>query len=328
MSNLKVVNNSKPQYSVKQIASMIKNKTWPDKQKYSVKDFLTEETPGVFIPNIERIIQVRPILYSITFVNSMVTKQKNKPDKSKIEMGTVIYFPEEVKINDDFIIPADSTWLDDGIHTTMINIRLDILEADYNVVNFKEHLNSDVSKLRRLGNLLNISDNSKQETEDEAIKLEFYEMMDRNVEEGREAKPTKEQYGDFLDAYDQINQETLSSWVSHHKQYGGRRKPLRPYTTLELEERKTKLENKTAYDDYSVLNPNHLSNWKDGVLSAIWKQCYDEEKDKALVILYASNTRQQKEIESKTYLDNIRDYYKKTSEKYGLTIAVIFLPNK
>ena len=328
MKNLKVVSNSKPQYSVKQISDKIKTDTWPDKQKYSVKDYLIEETPGVFVPNIEIIIQVRGVLYDIAYVNKQVTKQKNRPDKSKLLKGTVVYFPEEVKMNDDFIIPADSTWLIDGTHGTMIKFKLDIEEFDYNVVNFKEHLNSEVSKLKRLGNLLNVREDSKLECEDDSIKIEFYEMMDRNFKEGKDAKPTSEQYDDFLDAYEQINQETLSSWVSHHKEYGGRRKPLRPYTKLELEDRKTNLENKTAYDDYSVLSPYHLSNWDDNVLSAIWKQCHKEMQDKALVILYASNTRQQKQLEGDKMKNSIKKWYKETGEKYGLTIDVIFLPTK
>jgi len=98
MKNLKVVSNSKPQYSVKQISDKIKTDTWPDKQKYSVKDYLIEETPGVFVPNIEIIIQVRGVLYDISYVKKVM----HKNDYDVTYLGCVDIDDDDDDIKDNY----------------------------------------------------------------------------------------------------------------------------------------------------------------------------------------------------------------------------------
>jgi hypothetical protein len=330
MSNLKVVNNSKPQYSVKQISDMIKADTWSNKQSYPTSDFLTEESPGVFIPNKEMIFQVRDVLYVVEFVDKQVIKINNTGDKSNLKKGTVVYFPEEVKLYTNLTVPADSVLLIDDTHGTVIKHRVGIKEYDYNIVNFKEHLNSDRTSLRRLGNLINFRVDEVLGLEDTAIKLEFYEIIDKNVEEGKEAKPTEDQQKDFLKCYEQINQATLTNWIAHHSVHGGRREPRKPWTEIELKERKTKHSKLEEYQNHAILNPTHLSNWNDGVLSQVWKECHEKNRKKALAIIYASNARQQEDLDdvNEVMKKRVKRYYKESGKFFGITIDVIFLPTK
>ena len=84
-------------------------------------------------------------------------------------------------------------------------------------------------------------------------KLEFWSLMDTELRMEKHAKPTREEQDDFLNDYPQINQPTLTNWMSHHKE-GGRRATIQ-YNDKQLDDFKVTLSNMETYKDYTILQP-------------------------------------------------------------------------
>ena len=77
-TNLSVVSNNS--YTPKEIISMIMNDTWKSKQAYDIRDFMIEDSPNYFIPNLSKLLQVREFTYNNDFVETAVTYVKNTND--------------------------------------------------------------------------------------------------------------------------------------------------------------------------------------------------------------------------------------------------------
>ena len=195
-TNLSVVSNNL--YTPKEIVSMIMNDTWKSKQPYDIRDFMIEDSPNYFIPNLSKLLQVREFTYNNDF------------------------FGKKIQGNSEFTLG--------GTHGGVIKTRLGIFEDEYYVINFKLHLNSDTMKVVRIGNLLNQRRKRFNDLSDESIRNEFYQLMDKRKKDGLEAKPSDEEKRDFLDAYPQISIMTIANWIAHHKKDGGRREPRITYT--------------------------------------------------------------------------------------------------
>lgn len=307
-TNLSVVSNNL--YTPKQIVSMIMNDTWKSKQPYDIRDFMIEDSPNYFIPNLSKLLQVREFTYNNDFVETAVTYVKNTEDYSGLEKGVIIYFPEDA----DFFgkkIQGNSEFTLGGTHGGVIKTRLGIFEDEYYVINFKLHLNSDTMKVVRIGNLLNQRRKRFNDLSDESIRNEFYQLMDKRKKDGLEAKPSDEEKRDFLDAYPQISIMTIANWIAHHKKDGGRREPRITYTQKELQTVKTKYKDSMEYDDYAILSPMHLDGWKEDVIaqSVYSKTKYD--KDKVLVTFYASSHAQMALLDDKDnkFKKKVRKYY-------------------
>ena len=252
-----------------EIATAIKKGIWKDTQEFDVLDFLKKVGPNdEFVPNPEKMLQIRHIQISWGFVNKAVTKIETTGDKSGLDKkGTVIFFPDDAEY-EGIKIRAGSFCIADGSHGTLISQRVDELKKEYYLVNFKHDLDSNVLKLKRLANKLNEMFEESQGIDDNDIRNEFWSLMDTRIDNGEDAKPTREQQDDFLNDYPQINQPTLTNWMSHHKE-GGRRAATIQYTDNELDDFKIELGNMEAYKDYTILQPMVLNAWNDKALARV-----------------------------------------------------------
>ena len=51
-----------------EIATMTKEGTWPDSQEFNVLDFLKKSGPDEYVPNLEKMLQVRNIQINFEFI--------------------------------------------------------------------------------------------------------------------------------------------------------------------------------------------------------------------------------------------------------------------
>jgi len=253
-------------YTPSEIAIAIKEGTWKDIQEFNVLDFLKKVGPDEYVPNPKKMLQVRKIQINFEFIDRQVTKVETTGDKSGLDKkGTVVFFPDNAQY-EGVNIQAGSYCIIGGAHGTVISYRVGEYKKEYNLVNFKHDLDSNVLKLKRLGNKLNETFNEKQGTENDDIKLEFWSLMDSRVENGEDAKPTREQQDDFLQEYPQIKQATVTNWMAHHKE-GGRRASTIQYSDTELEDFKVSLSVMECYKDYTILTPTVLNSWDNKALA-------------------------------------------------------------
>ena len=238
-SQLKVITSNIKILSPNEICQLIKTDSWRSVQKIVLDDYVIEVEPSTFIPNVTKHFQSRPIIHNPEFVQKKVTESKN--GVTYREKSTIVYFPEKATINSK-VIESNSYLFIGGIHGILIDRHLGKLEKDANIINFKIDLNSEVWKVNRLANLLNIPKVEEQALENDAIKLEIHRMMDSRAEQGLDAKPSEEQRKGFFNDYSQLEPAAWSNYVSSHK-LGGRRDPDRVYTQAELDAFKTELEN-------------------------------------------------------------------------------------
>ncbi len=325
-------------YTPSEIALSIKEDRWKDVQEFKVRDFLKKVSPDEYVPNPKKFIQVKDKLIDWSFIEKTVTKIKTTNDFSGLKKkGTVVYFPEGGKY-EGMQIPAGSFAVVGGSHGTVISERVSILKKLYNLVNFKHDLDSNILKLRRLGNKLNEEFVESQGLNNESIKLEFWALMDNRIERGYDAKPTRVEQDDFLQEYPQINQATLTNWMAHHKE-GGRRAATIQYTDTELDDYKVKLSNMQSYKDYNILEPMVLGAWNDRAISravieserGLNEKPLDarQGKKKVLVPLWAKSATDMQRLEKGDIQKTIEDKYNTWCKHIGFdALEATFLPWK
>ena len=320
------------------IATAIKEDRWPDVQKFEVKSFLKRVAPDEYVPNPEKMLQVRKIQINFEFINKQVTKVETTGDKSGLDKkGTVVFFPEDAEY-EGLKIPAGSYCIIGGAHGTVISYRVGVFKKEYNLVNFKHDLNSNILHLRRLGNKLNETFNEKNPFENDDIKLEFWSMMDSRIDAGEDAKPTKEEQQDFLNDYPQINQATVTNWMAHHKE-GGRRAATMQYTDKQLDDFKVDLSVMECYKDYNILQPMVLGAWNDKALARVIIESERglnvtpldarQGKKKVLVPLWAKSATDMQRLEKGDIQGTIEDMYNKWCKHMSFdALEATFLPWK
>ena len=313
-AQLKIINNDEKTLTYNQIVDLIKTNNWNSVQKIAIDDYVVEVEPNTFIPNVAKHFQSRPIIHDPEFVKKKVTESKN--GETYREKSTLVYFPEKAKINNQ-IIESNSYLFIGGIHGTLIDRHLGILEKDANIINFKIDLNSEAWMVNRIANMLNIPKLEQQALENDAIKLEIHRLMDDRVEQGLDPKPTDEERESFLKDYPQLDSAMWSNYVSSHK-LGGRRDPDRVYTQAELDAFKTQLENMNQYSGYYITNPCAVASWDSAVLGRAMIACCDKEMKKLLIPLYAKNVTQTEALRSGKLEPKIKNTMKNLKEFYGM----------
>ena len=290
-AELKLVsNNCEPS----EIAVLTKRGKWKDIQEMNIDNYVYEVSPNEYAPKMDSIIQSRMVTYNPELVAMNVRKSKSGVSFS--EPSTIVYFPEKATINGK-VIESNSYLVIGGIHGALIDRHLGKLEKNANIINFKIDLNSEVWKVNRLANLLNIPKVEEQALENDAIKLEIHRLMDSRAEQGLDAKPSEEQRKGFFNDYSQLDTAAWSNYVSSHK-LGGRREPDKVYTQAELDAFKTQLENMSQYDGYCITDPCAVASWNSAILGRALITCCNNEMKKLLIPLYAKNATQTKSLKS------------------------------
>ena len=324
-------------YTPSEIALMIKEDRWKDVQEFDVRSFLKKVAPDEYVPNPKKFIQVKDKLIDWEFIEKTVTKIQTSNDFSGLTKGTVVYFPEGGEY-EGMTILAGTFAVIGGSHGTVLSERVGVLKKEYNLINFKHDLDSNILKLRRLGNKLNDKFVQDQGLNNESIKLEFWALMDSRVERGEDAKPTRAEQDDFLKDYSQISQATLTNWMAHHKE-GGRRAAAIQYTDTELDDFKVKLSNMECYKDYNILEPMVLGAWNDRAIS---RAVIESErglnvkpldarqgKKKVLVPLWAKSATDMQRLEKGDIQQTIEDKYNTWCRHMGFdALEATFVPWK
>ena len=235
-------------------------------------------------------------------------------------MPVVIYFSTEVEY-EGTVFPDNSYALLDRNHGVVIKVRCDIFTSDCYVVNFDEDLDSKLSNIRALGNLLNTVVEETQSTTAESIKIEYHQLMDERVVDGLDASPSKEQNAVFLSRYPFINSGSIRNFSSSHET-GGRKKPLKVWSTPELSVEHTKISKR--YPDWLVMMPMGCAEWKgERVGLATW-DTMDELKDKVIFVMHAKTVSQAE----KKYQDKIEKRFVGWAKEYNREVKIIFLSSK
>jgi hypothetical protein len=145
--------------------------------------------------------------------------------------------------------------------------------------------------------------------------------MDERVVDGLDASPSKEQNAVFLRRYAFINSNSLKNFVSSHET-GGRKKPLKVWSTPELSVQHRKISNR--YPEWLVMNPMGCAEWKgERVGLATWDSM-DELKDKIIFIMHAKTVNQAE----KSYQNRIEKRFVDWAKEYNREVKLIFLGSK
>ena len=321
-----------------EIATMTKEGTWPDSQEFNVLDFLKKTGPDEYVPNLEKMLQIRDIQINWDFIDRAVTKIETTGNRDGLnKKGTVVFFPDDAEY-ERTKIRAGSFCVIDGSHGTVITQRVGQLKKEYYLVNFKHDLDSNVLKLKRLANKLNEIFEESQGTGNNDIRNEFWSLMDSRIEDGECAKPTREEQDDFLDEYRQINQGTLTNWMAHHKE-GGRRAATIQYSDLQLGDFKVQLSTMECYKNYTILQPMVLGAWNDKALARVIIESERglnvkpldarQGKKKVLVPLWAKSATAMQALEKGDIQQTIEDSYNTWCRHMGFdALEATFLPWK
>ena len=305
--------------TTKEIATQIKSGEYPTERRDTTQ-FFNKLGDGVYVPDEDTRIQVRDTDRDISRVDRGVNKIKSTGDVSGLKPLTLIYFP---KWNIEKLV--------NGNHTAEMEVNCGIFEADAHIVNFDEQLGGSMAKVKRLGNLLNLDDVETVSTGDNDIREELYELMNERVASGLDAKPSEDDIEDFLETYPQITSGTIGQWISNHDEVGSRNKPKKSYTKAELQLQRESFKNQLDYQDYAVLEPRTLAQWRDTGISSIFNDCMEEGKKKALSIFYCSNLVQVEQLkrygkfDSADVRNTIEQKYARLGEYWGVEVKTIFL---
>ena len=321
-----------------EIATMTKEGTWPDSQEFNVLDFLKKTGPDEYVPNLEKMLQIRDIQINWDFIDRAVTKIETTGNRDGLnKKGTVVFFPDDAEY-ERTKIRAGSFCVIDGSHGTVISQRVGQLKKEYYLVNFKHDLDSNVLKLKRLANKLNEIFEESQGTGNNDIRNEFWSLMDSRIEYGKCAKPTREEQDDFLQEYPQINQSTVTNWMAHHKE-GGRRAATIQYSDVQLGDFKVQLSTMECYKDYNILQPMILGAWNDKALARVIIESERglnvkpldarQGKKKVLVPLWAKSATAMQALEKGDIQQTIEDSYNTWCRHMGFdALEATFLPWK
>ena len=297
---------------IEKLAEQIRSGKYP-KEKIKLTPFFHRTVTGEHIPVRELRIQVRDQDRDLDFINRTVNKIENNGDKSGLEpLTTVVYDDSLEKILN-------------GNHTSEIEILLGEEESEAYRVDFHKDLDSKESNCIILGNLLNKVEVEKVDVHENDIKRELYQIMDERAQQGLDPIPPDKIKQEIADRYPQITTKTIGAWVSHHQDFGGRKKPLITYTKGELTQSMDALASLDRYKDYAICAPRTLKAWFDTGVGAAFDEMALHDKKKSLIVLYCNTTAMANTWEEGTIQNNIKtklDLYKKV---YGRTIEVEML---
>ena len=262
---------------IDKLAKNIRSGNFP-KEKINLVPFFQRTVTGDYIPIRERRIQVREQDRDIDRISRAVNKIENSGDKSGLEpLTTVIYSDSPEKILN-------------GNHTSEIMAILGEDEADAYRVDFEKDLDSKESNCIILGNLLNKLEVEKVDVHENDIKRELYQIMDERAQQGLDPIPPDKIKQEIADRYPQITTKTIGAWVSHHQDFGGRKKPLITYTKGELTQSMDALASLDRYKDYAICAPRTLKAWFDTGAGAAFDEMALHDKKKSLIVLYCNTT--------------------------------------
>ena len=143
--------------TVEEIVSSIKDGTWGGIEKdFDLLQFMLQTMPNIYVINDDKRLQVRHKTIDNAFVNRQVEKVRTTGDRSCLERPVVVFFPEEAEFEGEKI-SGNSYMLLDRNHGVMIMVELGIHSYDSYILNFKLDIDSSISKLRAIGNGLNLT---------------------------------------------------------------------------------------------------------------------------------------------------------------------------
>ena len=174
-----------------EISNSIKAGDWNNVEKdVDLLPFVKKPTPDTYNINLEKSLQVRSTSLNLEFIARQVMKVNNTGDRSGLKMPVLVYFAKEVEY-EGTVFPSDSFALLDRNHGVLIRVNCDIFTSDCYVVNFDEDLDSKLSNIRAIGNLLNVVKEESQNTSIDSIRTEYHQLMDERVEQRLEASPNE-----------------------------------------------------------------------------------------------------------------------------------------
>lgn len=295
------------------IADEIKSGKYP-KERIDITQFFSNLGKDQWVPNSKKRIQVRDVDRNLERIENAVNKIKVSGDTSKLEPLTIVYYPEE---NEEKLL--------DGNHTVEMAIKCGLKEMDVHRVNFETQLESKEANIHRLGNLLNVQEVEKVPCSQNDIRNELMKLMDEREENGDDPVPTEEDIEGFLKSYSHITRATIGQWISYHKDYGGRREPMKSYTDVELANQRQAFRDHLDYQEYAICEARTLKGWSDTGISAVFDNMMKENKRKALLIFYCSTVTQANQLSNTNLRQRIEDKFKKLSNYYNVEIKCNFL---
>ena len=198
-------------------------------------------------------------------------------------------------------------------------------EAEVYRVDFEKDLDGLDSNCIMLGNLLNVIPVEKVDVHENDIKRELYQIMDERAQQGLDPIPPDKIKQEIVDRYPQITTKTIGAWVSHHQDFGGRKKPLITYTKGELTQSMNALASLDRYKDYAICAPRTLKAWFDTGVGAAFDEMALHGKEKSLIVLYCNTTAMANTWEEGSIQKNIKTKLDLYKEVYGRTIEVEML---
>ena len=179
-------------------------------------------------------------------------------------MPVLVYFAKEVEY-EETVFPSDSFALLDRNHGVIIRLNCGIFTSDCYVVNFDDDLDSKLSNIRALGNLLNLIFEESQSTSIDNIRTEYHQLMDERVANGLEASPNSEENALFISRYPILGSGSLANFVGNHET-GKRRKPT--WVPTEVDKMVAETNVKKRYPEWLVMSPRTCASWNgDAALS-------------------------------------------------------------
>ena len=313
-----------------EVVEQIESGIFPTKPTNNA-DFFNKYPDGTYVLKDGAIVQVREEQVDFEFVERISNKRTPKLLKKKV----IIYFTKDVYDTDGTLFArAGDVKINDGTHTAHIQMRLGIFQSDDYYVDFEKHLGGRISEAINLGNLLNRTDFEKRGCKKDDVKQIVVQMMAENEKENGDGKLSKKQVSSLLKQYPFLKSETRAQWQSYDKNSGGRRKPRKVWTEVELQKTKQHFANLERYEGFIILDPREVASWKQTTISTIVVEHLDKSNyldgittsDKFLVIFYCSTQKQAEDL-VKTK-DKMAKLYKKMEVRYNIKIETEFLNHK
>jgi len=313
--------------SSEEVANAIENGNFPTKQTDN-EEFFNKYPNGEYVLRKGAHIQVRDEQVDLEFVE----RQINKRTPKKCQKKTIIFFPSDVYDTDGTLFAREGDLkIVNGTHTAHIQMGLGVKTSQDYFVNFDTQLGGKISEAINLGNLLNRNDVERQGCKKNHVKQIVLQMMAENEKDTGDATLTEEQISKIVSQYTFIKRRTIGQWTSHHSKVGGRRKPLKVWKPVELVEKWQHFADLEQYQEFIILEAREVSSWKQTTVSTLVNLHLENDnyidghttKDKFLFIFYCRSQAQVDDLtRTKT---NMKEYYHRMEQRYGIEIKTEFL---
>lgn len=301
-------------------------------QEVDNKQFFNEIRPGTYSIKPESRLQIRDQDVDHDFIE----RQVNKNTPELLDEKVLIFFPNSVYDVDGRLFARGGDYkIVGGNHTAGIEIESGIFKSEAYVVNFDTQLGGKISEALDLGNLLNVVEKEKRGTKKGDVRQIIVQLMAENEEECGDAKLREDQVQRILDSYPFITRATIGQWTSYHDQVGGRRSPLKTWTSAELSEKWKHYGDQDQYQEYIVIEPREFASWKQTAVSTLVTEHLGDnnlredgttKKDNILFIFHCSTQKQVEDMEDTKVKMNI--HYRKMEQRYNIKIKTEFLRSK